>query len=96
MRHPAEGVLRRLLDEPAAVADSDRQHVDGCPECLGLLATPRRDAALVETALATDGVSDVDVDAAWQRLSQAPGATAAPAQAASPSRPGRTRAFLRR
>ena len=31
MRHPTEGVLRRLLDEPAGVADADRQHVAGCP-----------------------------------------------------------------
>jgi hypothetical protein len=29
MRHPTEGVLRRLLDEPAGVADSDREHVTG-------------------------------------------------------------------
>ena len=34
MRHPTEGVLRRLLDEPAGVADSDREHVAGCPQCL--------------------------------------------------------------
>ena len=31
MRHPTEGVLRRLLDEPAAVADADREHVAGLP-----------------------------------------------------------------
>ena len=95
MRHPPEGVLRRLLDEPAGVADSDRQHVDGCPECLGGLAATRQDAALVEAALATEGLADVDVDAAWRRLSAAPDATG-PARAAAPSRAGRTRAFLRR
>ena len=27
MRHPTEGVLRRLVDEPAGVADADRAHV---------------------------------------------------------------------
>ena len=31
MRHPTEGVLRRLLDEPAGVPDSDRKHVVDCP-----------------------------------------------------------------
>ncbi len=74
MRHPTEGVLRRLLDEPAGVADSDRQHVAGCPQCLGELAAIREDAALVDAALATEGAADVDVAAAWRRLS-----TAAPA-----------------
>lgn len=38
MRHPTEGVLHRLRDEPEAVAEADRQHVAGCPECLGSLA----------------------------------------------------------
>lgn len=34
MRHPNEGVLRRLLDEPAGVSESDRRHVASCPRCL--------------------------------------------------------------
>ena len=68
MRHPTEGVLRRLLDEPAGVADSDRAHVAGCQQCLAAVATMRADAAAIGVALATD-VTDVDVDAAWQRLS---------------------------
>jgi hypothetical protein len=41
MRHPHELVLRRLLTEPAAVADADREHVAGCAQCLGILAAPR-------------------------------------------------------
>ncbi len=28
MRHPTDGTLRRLLDEPAGVADADREHID--------------------------------------------------------------------
>jgi hypothetical protein len=40
MRHPSEGVLRRLLDEPAGVPDADRRHVADCPECLTVLASP--------------------------------------------------------
>jgi RNA polymerase sigma-70 factor (ECF subfamily) len=85
MRHPTEGVLRRLLDEPAAVADSDRRHVAGCLHCLDALAAVRADAVLVGSALATgaaQAADGVDVTAAWRRLS-----TAAPAP--EPARPGR-------
>src|SRR5918999_4140174 len=89
MRHPTEGTLRHLLDEPAAVADSDRAHVAGCPKCLDGLAAAREDAALVAAALATD--VDVDIDAAWRRLS-----TAAGPGAAAPPHAGRVRALLRR
>jgi hypothetical protein len=95
MGHPTEGVVRRLLDEPAGVADSDRQHVAGCPQCLGGLASMREDAALVDAALATESVAGVDVDAAWRRLS-----TAAPApqqrRAPGPTRAGRWHGVLRR
>jgi hypothetical protein len=95
MRHPTEGVLRRLVDEPAGVADSDRQHLADCPQCLGALAAAREDAALVDAALATEGGADVDVAAAWRRLSTtAP--VMRPGRSASPSRDGRLRAVLRR
>ena len=93
MRHPTEGVLRRLLDEPAGVADSDRQHVAGCPQCLVALASAREDAALVGAALATEGDAEVDVEAAWRRLSTAVHATG-PGRA-PPPRTGRSRALLR-
>src|SRR3954454_14474310 len=104
MRHPTEGVLRRLLDEPGGVADSDREHVAACPQCLGALAAIREDAAFAHTALATEGGADVDVAAAWERLSTAaaatgPGRAAAatgPRRAAAPPRAGRTREVLRR
>ena len=51
MRHPTDGALRRLVDEPAGVADADRAHVAGCPACLGGLAAAREDAAAVGAAL---------------------------------------------
>lgn len=70
MRHPSEGTLRLLADEPAAVADSDREHVAGCTRCSEAVATVREDAALVAAALGS-GV-DVDVDAAWRRFSTTP------------------------
>jgi len=69
MRHPTDGTLRRLLDEPAGVADADRAHVAGCPVCLSGLAAAREDAAMTGAALDTDVA--VDVDAGWRRLSRA-------------------------
>ena len=95
MRHPTEGVLRRLLDEPAGVADSDREHVAACQHCLGELAAIREDAALVGAALATEAAEGVDVAAAWRRFSTAEPATG-PERAAAPARAGRTRGLLRR
>jgi hypothetical protein len=95
MPHPTEGVLRRLLDEPAGVADPDRRHVAGCPQCLAALVAAREDAALVGAALATEGGADVDVAAAWRRLSTAAHARG-PGRAAAPPRAGRSRAVLRR
>ncbi|HEU0102419.1 MAG TPA: hypothetical protein VFR07_08890 [Mycobacteriales bacterium] len=99
MRHPTEGVLRRLLDEPVGVADADRRHVADCPQCLGGLAAMREDAALVDAALTPAGGPEVDVAAAWRRLSTA--APAASERAAGPARvavprTGRVRAVLRR
>src|SRR3954451_10261654 len=67
MRHPTDGTLRRLLDEPAGVPDADRQHVTGCPVCLVELAAAREDAEAAGAALAAHGAPDVDL--AWRRLS---------------------------
>jgi hypothetical protein len=93
MRHPTEGVLRRLIDEPAGVADADRRHVADCPVCLVALADAREDAAAVGAALGTDRA--VDVDAAWRRLSAAVPA-GAPGREHRPARAGRSRALWRR
>ncbi|HEV2071374.1 MAG TPA: hypothetical protein VGR26_16415 [Acidimicrobiales bacterium] len=95
MRHPTEGALRRLLDEPAGVVAPDREHVAGCPECLRGLAAMREDAALVDAALATEDGADVDVAAAWLRLSSA-GPAGKQRRAAVVPRGGRFREVLRR
>ncbi|MBB5079149.1 hypothetical protein [Nonomuraea endophytica] len=87
MRHPTDGTLRRLLDEPAAIADADREHVAGCPYCRSGLAVVQQDAALVGAAL--DGTPDVDVDAGWRRLSGA--LVAEGSQVTVPAGPGRRR-----
>ena len=98
MRHPTEGVLRRLLDEPAGVADTDREHVASCHECVDELATIRDDADLVQAALATDvGVSaDVDLAGAWRRLTTVAVASEPARVRAAVPRAGRLRATLGR
>ncbi|GAA4967676.1 hypothetical protein [Actinoplanes utahensis] len=68
MRHPGDGTLRRLLDEPDGVADVDRDHVDECPECRSRMSAAADDALLAGSALTFD-VPDVDVDEGWRRLS---------------------------
>src|SRR5215218_7438020 len=87
MNHSSDGTLRRLLDEPAGVADADREHAAGCPACLSRLAAAQADAAAAAATLGVDLA--VDVDSAWQRLSHSLTAggrgRAAPA-AASPDR----------
>ncbi|MBO3749228.1 hypothetical protein J5X84_24380 [Streptosporangiaceae bacterium NEAU-GS5] len=69
MRHPSDGTLRRLLDEPVGVADADREHVAGCPVCLSGLAAAEQDAAVATAALNAEFAADVD--GGWSRLSQA-------------------------
>jgi hypothetical protein len=68
MRHPSEGVLRRLVDEPAGVTDDERAHVATCATCLSGVDAVRTDARLVGAALAP-ATADVNTDAAWARLS---------------------------
>jgi hypothetical protein len=69
MRHPTDGTLRRLLDEPAGVADAEREHIAGCPVCLAELAAVREDADLAGAALRHEVTPDVDEG--WARLSRA-------------------------
>jgi hypothetical protein len=87
MRHPSEGVLRRLVDEPAGVTDADRAHVAGCPTCLGALETARADAELVGSTLAASAAGTVDTDAAWARFSATAAASATTASARRPVAP---------
>src|SRR4051812_23469072 len=80
MSHPPEGVLRRAIDEPAAMGDAERRHVAGCDRCRGELAAALADRDAVAVRLATEPCSgselgsgpdadvDADVDAAWRRF----------------------------
>jgi hypothetical protein len=90
MRHPTEGVLRRLVDEPAGVTDDERAHVAACPACLRGLETVRADAQRLDAVLATPVA--VDTDAAWTRLSTS---AATPVRQATVA-PRRWRTTLRR
>jgi len=89
MRHPTEGVLRRLVDEPAGVSDADREHVATCAACLSGVDRARTDARTTDAALVVP--HDVDVDAAWHRLSMASNRETA----AAPPRPRRVRSLVR-
>ncbi|RKS72042.1 hypothetical protein BZB76_4854 [Actinomadura pelletieri DSM 43383] len=72
MRHPSDGTLRRLVDEPAGVAGADREHVAGCAVCLSGLAAAQDDAAAAGAALdALEAGPPVDVDEGWERLAAA-------------------------
>src|SRR4051812_6493403 len=90
MRHPSDGTLRRLLDEPAGVPDADRTHIAGCPVCLAGLTSAQEDAAAAGTALHAE--VSADVDAAWGRFVPALGGRK-PAPVAAPAR--RWRSVLR-
>ena len=92
MRHPTEGVLRRLVDEPACVTDVDRTHIAGCPGCLSGVDRARADAATTGAVLTAPPLDPADVDGAWYRLS-----SAAPAQGSglAAPRPRRVRSALR-
>jgi hypothetical protein len=89
MRHPSEGVLRRLIDEPAGVTDDERAHVTNCPPCLRSIESMRADAWLVGAAIAP-ATASIDTDAAWARFSTTAAPTA-PARPAAVSGSGRGR-----
>jgi hypothetical protein len=72
MSHCVESVLRRYLDEPAAVSDVERAHLSECPRCTQELSRFREDRDAVGRALddvsASDQPSQRDVDRAWAAL----------------------------
>lgn len=53
-KHPSDGALRRLLDEPVAVAVADEDHVSLCPRCQGRMRLMREDDTAVALAFAGD------------------------------------------
>src|SRR5215218_8046710 len=95
MRHPSEGVLRRLVDEPAGVTDDERAHVASCPTCLRGLDAVRGEAQLVGAALAPS-TTETDTDAAWARFSTATRTAAAARPAVPTAAPSWWRTAVRR
>jgi hypothetical protein len=64
MSHLTSPVLRRLVDEPMAVADRDRRHLDSCGRCQAERNEVARDAAFAGRLLAAPGPA-CDVDLEW-------------------------------
>jgi hypothetical protein len=95
MRHPSEGTLRRLVDEPAGVTVDERAHVSGCATCRRALDRVRADAHLVGAALPAQAADSVDTERAWARLSTASGGPVRERTTTSPA-PSRWRAAVRR
>ncbi len=60
MNHLADGVLRRVLDEPLALGAAERAHYDSCTECRARADAIARDAAAVANLMA---VPDLALDA---------------------------------
>ncbi|MGH7704649.1 MAG: anti-sigma factor family protein [Candidatus Dormibacteria bacterium] len=72
--HPAERLLRRLVDEPLLVPDRTKAHVQRCPRCSARLATFRSEVQEMRRLLAPESGPDPDVRkalAAVQRRLQA-------------------------
>src|SRR6478609_2086783 len=69
MAHIADGILRRLQDEPQAVASADRRHVVACDHCRSRLVAMAMDADFTASLFGAPIVS-ADTSGALQRLQQ--------------------------
>ena len=69
MRHVPDGTLRRLIDEPFAVADRDARHVEGCGRCRARSQRIAEDAATVERFFDVPVPADTDAGLARSRAS---------------------------
>lgn len=68
MRHLNEGTLRRLIDEPAAITDSQHGHVAGCARCQENLNAVRADAQLTAGVLGKTAIPQISTNRALQRV----------------------------
>ncbi len=71
MRHVPEGTIRRLVDEPLAIADGDADHISGCARCRARRELVNGDAAQV-AAFFSRPQPVPDIDGAWRRFRAAP------------------------
>ena len=54
--HPTDGALRRALDEPASLPDTDRDHVATCAHCQHVLSEATADRDCAQSLLTVDDV----------------------------------------
>lgn len=67
MRHPADGVLRRLADEPLAVPDRISEHTAHCRRCTARQARMLEEATFASRLLSAPQLVP-DTDGAWARF----------------------------
>jgi hypothetical protein len=68
MKHLSDGALRRYVDEPDSLPDTQLDHLRHCGRCSAALTAEQQDAMAAETMMLSTSVPDPDVDAAWARL----------------------------
>lgn len=98
MMHPSDGVLRRALDEPEALADAQRDHVATCLRCQRALSQAREDRHLAGSVLRDADLAHVttgDVDREWSRLTTALTEGASGSVPPGPQRRNRRRSWRR-
>ena len=74
MRHVPDGTLRRLVDEPLAVADGDAHHLAHCDRCRMRFELVANDAAMA-SALVSRPQPVPDIDLGWSRFQGSPTAS---------------------
>ena len=67
MRHVPDGALRRIIDEPFAVADRDARHVEGCLRCQARSQRIAEDVATAERYFDVQVLGDTDAGLARSR-----------------------------
>lgn len=67
MHHVPDGILRRLIDEPLAVADQDAEHVRRCRRCQLHRELVIQDARMARDLMSRPQVVP-DIDRAWERF----------------------------
>lgn len=74
--HPAEGQLRRIVDEPLLVADRIKAHVESCPRCSARLLAFSAEVAEARRLLPIESLPELDSGAALATVRRRLGAPA--------------------
>src|SRR5450432_1063089 len=79
MIHPDDGALRRFCDEPDALDDAQRAHVQSCAACGARLSSIRADAAFAAGVLratgsgSSQGMAPADLTRGWSAVRERSG-----------------------